>query len=148
MFLALNHRIASVGLALVTAAIVAGCGDSATSPTGAAASAQAAPAPNTAVAAVPQEITLLPPANATFPSAHGKATFTTDGPELQIEIADMKRRIVVFFLDGQRLGARFVDSTGAARLDLRGAAAPASVAGKLVQVKTGLGVLVVQGRFQ
>jgi hypothetical protein len=125
---------------LVTAAVVAGCSDSATTPTSA--------APSASVAALQQEITLLPPANATFPTAHGKAIFTTDGPELQIEVADMKRRIVVFFLDGQRLGARFVDSTGAARIDLRGAAAPASVAGKLVWVRTALGVPVVQGRFQ
>jgi hypothetical protein len=120
----------------VTAAVVAGCSDSTTTPTSA------------SVAAVRQEITLLPPANATFPTARGKATFTTDGPELQIEVEGMPRRIVVFFLGTQRLGARVVDSTGTARLDLRGDVAPASVAGKLVWVRTALGVLVVQGRFQ
>lgn len=89
------------------------------------------------------------PADARFPGAHGKATFKTDGePELQIEIEDMDRRIVVFFLGTQRLGARIVDRLGAARLDLRGAAVPASVAGKPVQVRTALGVLVVQARFE
>jgi hypothetical protein len=148
MFRALNPRVATTALALVAAAMVAACSDSATAPTSAAASVQTAAVPNAAVVAVRQEITLLPPTDARFPAARGRATFNPDGErELLIEIEGMPRRIVVFFLDSQRLGARFVDSQGAARLDLRGADVPASVSGKLVQVKTGLGVLVVEGRF-
>jgi hypothetical protein len=149
MFLALNPRITTTALALVTAAMVVACGDSATAPISAATSVQSAAVSNVAVAAVAQEIALLPPTDARFPEARGKATFKTDGePQLLIEIEGMPRRFVVFFLDTQRLGVRFVDSQGAARVDLRGAAVPASVAGKLVQVKTALGVLVVEGRFQ
>jgi ABC-type uncharacterized transport system auxiliary subunit len=148
MFLALNPRITTSALALVAAGMLAACSDSVTAPTSVAA-VQTAAVFNAAVSAVPQEITLLPPTNARFPGAHGKATFKTDGElQLLIEIEGMARRIVVFYLDNQRLGARFVDSQGAARLDLRGVEVPASVAGKMVQVKTGLGVLVVEGRFQ
>jgi hypothetical protein len=149
MFLALNPRITTTALTLVAAAMLAACSDSATAPTSVAAPVQTAAVLNAAVSAAPQVITLLPPANARFPDARGKATFKTDGePQLLIEIEGMARRIVVFYLDNQRLGARFVDSQGAARLDLRGADVPASVAGKLVQERTGLGVLVVEGRFQ
>jgi hypothetical protein len=149
MFLALNPRITTTALGLVAAAMVVACSDSATAPTSAAVSVQTAAVANAAVSAVGQQITLLPPTNARFPGARGKATFNPDGErQLLIEIEGMPRRIVVFFLDTQRLGARFVDASGTARLDLRGADVPASVAGKLVQVKTGLGVLVVEGQFQ
>jgi hypothetical protein len=148
VFIALKSRITTPALSLVAAAMVAACSDSATAPTSAA-SAQTAAVANAAAPAVAQQITLLPPANARFPGARGTATFNPDGErELLIEISGMPRRVVVFFLDAQRLGARFVDASGAARLDLRGADVPASVAGKLVQVRTGLGVLVVEGRFQ
>jgi hypothetical protein len=149
MFVALNSRITTSALGLVAVAMVAACSDPATAPITAAVSAQTAAVASAAAPAVAQQITLLPPANARFPGASGKATFNPDGErQLLIEISGMSRRIVVFFLDTQRLGARFVDASGSARLDLRGADVPASVAGKLVQVKTGLGVLVVEGRFQ
>jgi hypothetical protein len=167
-------RTTSAGLALVAAALTAGCSDSATSPSSQPTSAQPGdvrvpgqtgtcgfdhlcPVPGVTgtagtpaealVAGARQEIALRA-ANAAFARAHGKAAFKSGERELEIEVQDVRPGVrVVFYVGTQRLGARTINTLGAARLELRGSAAPASVAGKLVQVKTSAGALVVRGRF-
>ncbi len=139
-------RRTSVGLALLAGALFAACSD-ATGPT----TGSAAPAAQVARAerSARREIILRRPANAPFPTAHGTATFKTDGKrEIEIEVEAVRAGTrLVFFLGTRNLGTRTTNQFRQARLELRGAAAPTSVAGKLVQVKTTAGRLVVSGRF-
>ena len=146
MLSSLNHRVTSAALALATVAVVTGCSGSVTSPTGAPTPDQNPP---TGVPATAQEITLSPPANPAYPGAHGTAKYKSEGqPELEIEIEDMRPGVQVeFLLDAQSLGSATVSTLGSARLDLRGAAAPA-VAGRPLQVRTADGIVVVEGLFQ
>jgi hypothetical protein len=98
---------------------------------------------------------LRPPAvHPAFPRASGKAQWTRDGAqrELQIEIEDVRPGVRVnFFVGGVKVGpTRTVSRAGTARIDLsteRGQRVPTSVAGKRVVVRTAAGVVVVQGRF-
>jgi hypothetical protein len=139
-------RRTSIGLALLAGAVLAACSDTTGPVTGA--STPAAQFVN-AESSARREIFLRRPANAPFPNAHGKATFKTGGErELQIEVEDVRAGTrLVFFLGTRRLGTRTTNQFREARLELRGAAAPTSVAGKLVQVKTTTGRVVVFGRF-
>lgn len=55
--------------------------------------------------------------------------------------------VVEFFLNGVSLGKRTADALGEAELELKNAAAPAAVAGLLLEAKNASGAVIVSGTF-
>ncbi len=99
------------------------------------------------------EITLI--GSPAFPSAKGKAKFTSkDGQrELEIQVENLNRiagQTVSFFLGGAAVGSATVSALGQADLSLNtrlGDSVPTSVAGQSVAVRTADGTLIASGSF-
>ncbi len=96
------------------------------------------------------EIALTAPAGAPYRAAKGKAKFDSRTPrELQVEAENIPAgTTVVFRLGGTQIGTGTASALGAVRLDLVGAVAPTSVAGKSVTVnRASDGAVIVSGSF-
>jgi hypothetical protein len=91
-----------------------------------------------------------------YPTARGEAQYEGKGDkgrlEVELEGARAARgRTLDVLLGGTKLGSTTVSNDGEAEIKLsteKGAAIPASVSGKTLEVRTSEGVLVVSGRFR
>jgi hypothetical protein len=99
------------------------------------------------------EISLV--GSAAFGHAKGKAKFTAQGGqrELEIEVEELVALAgtsVDFFVGGVKVGSAVVSALGEAELDLNtrlGSTVSASVAGQAVEVRTGGGAVIATGSF-
>ena len=95
------------------------------------------------------QISLTAPAGAPFRTAKGKAKWDSRNPELEIEAENIPAGTgVVFMLGGVQVGTGTASALRAVSLNLRGAAATASVTGKSVSVnRASDGAVIVRGSF-
>jgi predicted PilT family ATPase len=99
------------------------------------------------------EISLRP--SSAFPGASGKARYTVNGTEreLQIEVEGIRRlagRHVNVFVNGSKLASPLVSTLGQVRVERntdRGHAVPRISRGSTVRVRTLDGTLIVSGTF-
>jgi len=89
--------------------------------------------------------------SARFPNAKGTAKYKVGTErEFQVEVENVRalagKRLSVF-VNSQKVGSFVVNSLGAGRLSLRGAAIPTIQPGVIIRIKTPAGFLVVAGKF-
>ncbi len=139
----------------VALAFLAACANDATSPSALFRNGADDPIPQNRAGTTKTVVQIVLTAAPSFPGAKGKAKFTVNGDqrELETRVEEVLRLAgmqVTLWLGGASLGSATVDATGRAGIALNtrlGDGVPGSVAGQAMEIRLADGTLIVSGSF-